>query len=79
MNFSDRTITCTRRRNGDGTIDSICNRCFLTIARAYNPVDLTELEQRHVCQPSERRRTVRIVYRIYDPGKRRLSGSPHRP
>lgn len=58
-----------RRPNQDGTIDSICNHCFLTIARAFNPSHLKELELRHVCQQMERRQTVRIVYRIYDPSK----------
>jgi len=62
---------CTRRGNPDGTVDSICNRCRLTIGRAFNPTDLMDLEGRHICQPLERRRTVRIVHRIYDPNKRR--------
>jgi len=61
----------TRHQNPDGTVDSVCKRCQLTIGRAFNPTDLLDLEGRHICQPSERRRTVRIAYRIYDPNKRR--------
>ena len=59
----------TRRRNGDGTISSLCNRCPLTIGCAINPLDLVELEARHVCQPVERRHVVRIVHRTYIPFK----------
>jgi hypothetical protein len=62
---------CTRRQNQDGTIDSVCSRCRLTIARAYRPSDLSDLEVRHVCQPFERRRTTRIAHRVYDPSKNR--------
>ena len=57
---------CVRRQNQDETVDSICKRCGLTIARAFHPRDLGPLEARHVCQPVERRRWVRIAYRIYD-------------
>jgi len=64
--FSQRP-DCVRRQNQDGTLDSICKRCGLMIARAFHPGDLEKLEARHVCQPVERRRSVRIVYRIYDP------------
>ena len=58
---------CVRRQNEDGTVDSICKRCGLTIARAFHPSVLERLEARHVCQPVERRRSVRIAYRIYEP------------
>lgn len=57
---------CVRRQNQDGTLDSICKRCGLTIARAFHSRVLERLEARHVCQPVERRRSVRIAYRIYD-------------
>jgi hypothetical protein len=33
----------------DGTIDSICLRCFLTAATAENEADLRELETAHQC------------------------------
>jgi hypothetical protein len=54
------------RRNHDGTLDSICKLCYLTVARAYRELDLTHLELRHVCQPVERRRSTRIAHRIFD-------------
>jgi hypothetical protein len=39
------------RINSNGFHDSICSRCHLTIASARNETDLSELEQRHVCNP----------------------------
>jgi hypothetical protein len=38
-----------RRRNKDGTFDSICLRCFLTAASAPEESELSSLERRHVC------------------------------
>jgi hypothetical protein len=69
--FSSRGTDCARRQNQDGTMDSICKRCGLTIGRAFLPEALEKLEARHVCQPVERRKSVRIAYRIYDPGYKR--------
>jgi hypothetical protein len=37
------------RVNVDGTIDSICLRCFLTVAKADIGSDLQELEAAHQC------------------------------
>jgi hypothetical protein len=56
-----------RSHNDDGTITSVCSICNLIIARAFAAPDLQELERRHVCQPAERRREIRVVHRIYDP------------
>ena len=64
-----RETHCVRRRNQDGTVDSICSRCGLTIGRAFVPGTLGAMEDRHVCQPFERRKRVRIAHRIYDPIK----------
>ena len=62
------------RRNYDGTLDSICKLCFLTVARAYREGDLVHLEIRHICQPVERRRATRIAHRIFDhAGQREVS------
>jgi hypothetical protein len=41
------------RVNADGTIDSICLRCFLTAAKAENESDLHELEAIHQCDYNE--------------------------
>jgi hypothetical protein len=55
------------RPNYDGTVDSICKSCYLTVARAYREADLAHLELRHICQPLERRRATRVVHRVFDP------------
>src|SRR5579885_3353993 len=49
----------------DETVTSVCSECHLTVGRAPHRADLKELEQRHVCQPEERRRVVRIAHHIY--------------
>jgi hypothetical protein len=40
------------RQNKDGSYDSICPHCFLTIATARTEGELVSLEQRHVCESS---------------------------
>jgi|GEM_PF-666649 len=35
----------------DGTVDSICPRCFGTVVSAANEADLVLKEQQHVCDP----------------------------
>lgn len=41
----------TRRPNRDGTTESFCNRCFVTVASAHFESDLERAEQAHVCDP----------------------------
>ena len=41
----------TKRRNSDGTMDSICLNCFRTIATCTDRLELIELEKDHRCQP----------------------------
>jgi hypothetical protein len=65
---SPSAVQYAHRSNYDGTLDSICKLCYLTVARAYRESDLSHLELRHVCQPVERRRATRIAHRIFDPG-----------
>jgi len=40
------------RRNRDGSFDSICLKCLLTIATARTEVELARYEKYHVCNPS---------------------------
>jgi hypothetical protein len=40
------------RRNRDGSFDSICLKCLLTIANARDEADLAKHEKYHVCNPS---------------------------
>jgi len=39
------------RHNNDGTFDSICDTCFVTVARVKLETDLIPFETRHVCDP----------------------------
>ena len=43
-----------RRRNEDGTFDSICLLCFRTAASAPEESELSSLELKHVCDPAWR-------------------------
>jgi hypothetical protein len=39
------------RRNNDGSYDSICTECFVTIATAKDESQLAGAEGTHVCNP----------------------------
>ena len=41
------------RENSDGTIDSICLICFLTVATAQTEPELVSVEASHQCDPYE--------------------------
>ena len=38
-----------KRRNADGTMDSICLKCFRTVARCTDQLELIEFEKDHQC------------------------------
>jgi hypothetical protein len=44
-------IGFVRRENPDSTIDSICTKCFQTIAVARCERDLIRAENDHTCEP----------------------------
>jgi hypothetical protein len=44
-----------RRANADGTKDSICPRCFMTVAIATVEADLDLMEALHICDPERLR------------------------
>jgi hypothetical protein len=49
--LSEKThIAFPHRRNSDGTIDSICKRCFVTIATEATDAELEGAERAHICQ-----------------------------
>lgn len=60
-----RPFNFTHRDNEDGTIDSMCESCFLAVARAVKKGELEQMELRHVCQPVERRKLIRTVHRVF--------------
>ena len=41
------------RSNKDGTIDSICPGCFVTVGTATWEADLENLEPDHICDPEK--------------------------
>ena len=43
----------SHRHNPDGTYDSICNKCFMTVGTKRKEVDLLEVEQSHVCDEED--------------------------
>jgi hypothetical protein len=45
-------VVFPHRQNRDGSFDSICRRCLLTVANTRNEADLARYEQYHVCNPS---------------------------
>lgn len=40
------------RMNKNGTIDSVCPRCFVTVGCSTWEADLDRMEAAHVCEPS---------------------------
>ena len=44
-----QTPSYPHRKNRDGSFDSICLRCFATIARAKEVAELKNREKQHVC------------------------------
>ncbi len=43
----------THRPNNDGSVDSICLRCFRTIASDKNGRSLDVMELQHECDPAD--------------------------
>lgn len=46
-------FTFPHRHKPDGTIDSICLRCFRTIATVRQESDLRNAEENHLCSASD--------------------------
>jgi hypothetical protein len=44
-----RTLNYPHRTNPDGTIDSICPHCYVTVGTSMWEIDLERLEAAHVC------------------------------
>jgi hypothetical protein len=57
------------RRNRDGSFDSICLKCLLTIANARTDADLAKYEKYHVCNPSI------ISQRVFDTTRENVRNS----
>lgn len=40
------------RANSDGSTDSICKHCFVTVCTSAWETDLGDAERRHICDPA---------------------------
>jgi hypothetical protein len=45
-------VSFARRQNHDSSIDSICTKCYQTIASAESLSGLATAEQSHLCDPN---------------------------
>lgn len=61
------TLQFIHRLNEDGTIDSICRDCFLTVATSTSEADLERGERKHACDPQliERYKKVRVQGKLF--------------
>jgi len=50
--MTNRFLKFAHRQNPDGTYDSICSRCFQTIATVRDEDALQRIEGRHNCDPN---------------------------
>jgi hypothetical protein len=48
---SPKHLKFAHRFNPDGTVDSICPRCFVTVDSAARELDLVVNEEQHICDP----------------------------
>ena len=51
MTATDK-IQFVHRLNVDGTVDSICRDCFVTVATSISEITLQREERSHRCDPS---------------------------
>ena len=45
-------VSFARRENRDASVDSICTRCYQTVASSPGMNDLAVAEESHVCNPN---------------------------
>ena len=46
------TLDFPRRTNPDGTTDSTCQHCYVTIGKSHWEADLDQMEAVHECEPA---------------------------
>ncbi len=61
----NHTIQFVHRLNDDGTIDSICRECFVTVATAVSESALEREERKHICDPLLLERYKNSTHREY--------------
>jgi hypothetical protein len=45
-------VSFARRRNRDSSLDSICTKCYQTVASARYEHELETAEKNHICDPN---------------------------
>jgi len=55
-------VSFARRQNHDASIDSICTKCYQTIASADSADQLTSREESHLCDPNEEADRRQMVF-----------------
>ena len=73
------TLQFAHRINDDGTIDSICCDCFVTIATESSESDLDRNERDHACHPAlvEHYKKVRVDCKFYSASLRRSASASY--
>ena len=54
-------LVFAHRENRDGTFDSICMKCFATVASSLKEAELEQGEQKHWCDPLALARLSRSI------------------
>ncbi len=60
---SPASLGFTHRENRDGTIDSVCRRCYVTVCTSSWEADLESAEKDHACDPALLERWSRLADR----------------
>lgn len=55
-------VSFARRQNHDSSIDSICTKCYQTVASADSAGELVAPEESHVCDPNEETDRRQMVF-----------------
>jgi len=55
-------ISFARRQNRDSSIDSICTKCYQTIANGESVKDLKIHEEAHLCDPNAEADRKQMVF-----------------
>lgn len=63
--------TFPHRRNPDGTFDSICTQCFVTVATEGTEAELQSAERSHACQGLDLGRMMHGTDQRRQPGRGR--------
>lgn len=55
-------VSFARRQNHDSSIDSICTKCYQTVARARTVSELVASEENHRCDPNMESDRLQMVF-----------------